>query len=163
MEYRYCFELNFMLHLDHLNFVSVLAADDADFGGVGGAVVLTLVGMLVVFVSLTVLMGLVTAIKVDWARKFKPADEPSVPSPVETDEQATPDVVVKGVTAVNQPESNNDEITPELLAVITAAAVTAVKSMRPRKVKRYLGTNDAWQQQGRRSLVTGRRPVRYHN
>lgn len=101
----------------------------------GTGVVLMVVGMGVVFVALTVLMGVVALLR----RVFDPA---------------APVAVVPAAPAVE------DGVAPEIVAVLSAAAVAAMGApVRITRVKRAEG-GAAWASQGRGRLMDRGRPSR---
>lgn len=119
------------------------AATATEPSNLGEGVVLLVVGMGVVFVALALMLGLV-AVLARVAKRPEPVAAAS-PSPA-----PAPTVVSEGA------------ITPELVAVLTAAAVAATGG--PVRVRRVtvLGSTQsgAWLAGGRASLMGSHRPVR---
>ncbi len=109
---------------------------------VEGGLILTIVGMLVVFTSLSVLMFTVLAIS--RTRKEKAA-QPATPA------QPATEASTGGTPVVDK----------ELIAVLSAAVTVVVR--RPARIRkvRFMGyvpgTPHGWVVQGRNSLMTGRR------
>lgn len=130
------------------------AGTDAE-GGVGSAIQLTAVGMLVVFTALTLLMLVVTLIARDWSSSKPKAAPLAAAAPSVAEAQAEP---------VEAPAEIEEGISPETLVVITAAVAAQLgQGFKLQAVRRFIQPTDGWRQHGRRSLVTGRRPSQYHN
>ncbi|WP_432798235.1 OadG family protein [Poriferisphaera sp. WC338] len=114
--------------------VMTLAAEDMVTGGL----TLMFVGMGVVFTALILLMITIKALNTFLAEKPK-----AVPAPA---------------PIANTPKSN-DEIEPEVLAVISAAVAAVVGgSHKIRRVDVLYKQGTAWARQGRRSIMTSHRP-----
>ena len=121
--------------------------------------VLMVVGMAVVFMALIVLFFLVEGIKTAVAEKPKPTPTPA-PSPGPGLHSGSAQA---GSPAAPPAPGAPDAISPERVAVITAAAVAVLKKrVRVTRVTRMgRPAGQQWKQQGRRSLVSGHRPQRY--
>lgn len=105
-------------------------------------VMLTIVGMVVVFASLIVLLFLVRLIGALLAEKPKPvvAAAPAAPASAPA-------------------STGTDE--GELIAVLTAAATAVIgRRVRVQGIRMVSRRDRAWAQQGRRSILTSHRPSR---
>jgi len=110
----------------------------AEEASIGDGLALMVVGMFVVFLSLTILLGVIVTISRLTAEK---------PAPKAA---AQPAPVIEG----------GEVDDPALIAVIAAAATAAMnKPIRIQRVS-FLGQaqGQAWSQQGRRSIMTSHRP-----
>lgn len=121
--------------------IHLLAQTNTD-GSFAEGLTLMIIGMLVVFVSLVLLLGLVTLIS-------KLAVEKPATAPASGDASAEP--------ATTMPTGPD----PQLVAVLSAAAATALhRPVRIRRV-RFLGqdrqaTGSAWSSHGRQTIMQSR-------
>lgn len=118
-------------------------------GGLVSGVVLMIVGMFVVFGSLLLIMGLVGAMN-------RLLQDP-------TPTTGRRDIAERvGSAPLSNPPAEGSGVTPELVAVLTAAAYAATQ--RPVRVRRItvVGSSggSAWLAGGRASLMGSHRPVR---
>lgn len=123
--------------------LSILATATPTESALLKGVVLMVVGMGVVFVALTVILGLILLVRKILEEKPVPATQP---------EQVS--------TPAQQPVQADDGVTPELVAVLTAAAVVATgKPVRLRRIAiTGARSGDAWVAGGRQSLMGSHRP-----
>ena len=113
-----------------------LAESDASL--VADGLILMVVGMTVVFLSLLLLLGMIQVIR-------KAADSPAVITP--SSPSASP------------PAPDVQGLTPELIAVLTAAATAVVHQ--PVHIQRVSVLNpnaSTWAQSGRRNIMTSHQP-----
>jgi Na+-transporting methylmalonyl-CoA/oxaloacetate decarboxylase gamma subunit len=121
-----------------------LADAEADLAS---GVVLMAVGMLVVFVALVLILASIALIR-------RVADRPEgAPAVAPAPEAKT--------SAPAEAPAEDEAITPELLAVLTAAAVAATGTrVRVRRVALVGDRSDAWLAGGRASLMGSHKPPR---
>ena len=115
----------------------------AAFADVADALVLMVVGMLAVFCALMLLLGVVILIN----RLWKVEEAPVLPK---AEPKAAKPLPKKAV------QQSMDGVSPELIAVLTAAATAALQqSVRISRV-RFVGQrqNAIWAQLGRRSIMS---------
>lgn len=124
----------------------------ADIEAVDDAIGLMLVGMAVVFTALVLLYGMVTLINRLGDRLGQRAVAEAT---------RTPRVAAKGqaAPAAKPAPDQSDAITPQLLAVLTAAATAAMhKPVQVTRVKFvHQNKGQLWAQMGRRSIMTSHR------
>jgi len=141
----------------NLDFLLMLAQTAGD-GDIGRGLVLSLVGVLVVFGALSIILGLVVGLErlSEWMNPTAPTKRPA-PS----EKSTAGDVVEPAPTAASESAAAPGEPDPALVAVI-AAACTAVLHRRVR-VRRImpLGTSQsghAWVAGGRMTIMGSHRP-----
>lgn len=144
-----------MLNVHHISTVASITGDE--FGEIGVGITLMLVGMFVVFATLLIIMFLITGIA-----KLIGEEVSDAPS-------ATPDpvgAVTSSISATHVPQPSSEEglVTPEIIAVITAAAVTVLgKTVRVRGVTLINSPGGAWLSGGRARLMSSHSPTRQHH
>ena len=113
---------------------------------IGAGLVLTVVGMGVVFSALIFLMVLVRVLALGDARPRRAKPAPPAPAASDDTPPAKPDTKAP--------------LDPTLIAVITAAAAAAL-GVGPDSIRvtRYRWTASDWQASGRRTLTTSHRPT----
>lgn len=126
----------------------------ADGSGMSAGLVLTVVGMGVVLASLTLLLYLVKLLNITLAERA---------SLVEATRSGTASTAASPNTELEAATASDPGVTPELIAVLTAAATTAIgMPVRIQSVRRYYRpAGEVWRQQGIRNLTTGHRPRGY--
>ena len=136
---------------------TVAPISGGEFGSIGAGITLMLVGMFVVFATLLMIMLVIAGIN-----RLVGKEEPATPTG--TTATSSPQTPSNANAHSGQLPEKGDDLTPELVAVITAAAVAALqKPVRLRGVTLIDTTGSAWLSGGRSRLMGSHSPTRQHH